>query len=371
MRPNCHDTAYNLPPTIMPVDRIGFGLGRWLCAATAATWLCSLLLMKPAHADGAEVKARLDWRRGPGALACLDGQWLAREVERRLHRKVFVQDDAAEPVQITVRGRVESSPEHGGLVARLQLESVDGSTIGTREIRAEGPDCASLEDGLPIVVALMVNLPRESVVLDLTAPGRPKAAPKSAADPAALSVATAATSHSRRWGWTLGAGFAGGLGLLPGTVLGSEARVGVEMPPVPEIRLATTFWAPSVHLDGAQGSLIWAWEIAAALCPDLVARSRLRAGACAQGGFGRFHSRGVGFERVFDGEGSLAHLGATGWIELALGGPWWMAVDLTAATPLVRHSLVFQQDASEKVLFRAPPVNGRAALAVILRVPSF
>jgi hypothetical protein len=341
--------------------------------------LLSAVTSRAAHADDRErVTARLEWERGPGASTCMDGQRLAEEVERRLRHKVFLWGSAASSADITVRGRVTASPTQDVLVAQLTLERTTDrgiQAIGTREIEAKGPDCTSLEQGLPIVLGLMVDLPRNSALLEPASAASP-VAPASPAPPAAppvlqVEAAPAPEKASRPWTWDLRAGAAGGMGMLPGVSRGARVSVGLQAPSLPAFRIGGTQWMPHHHREGLYGSDVRAWEIDAAVCPAFAETPHIRAGACARAAMGHFYARGIGFDRSSHGEGTLAHLGAGAWVEVPLGGPWSIALDLNAAAPLVRQQFVFYDESStQQVFFRSPVAAGWAALSVVLRLPA-
>ena len=134
--------------------------------------------------------------------------------------------------------------------------------------------------------------------------------------------------------------------------------------------MGLTYWTPAERSVGMYGAWSWAWEVDAAMCPAFLRRPRLRIGACGGGGVGHFWTRGVGFDRVESGGGTLAHLGAAAVAEVALGGPWWLGVDLAGAAPLVHQQFVFRDNGVQQVLFDAPVIHGRAGLFLVLRVPA-
>src|SRR5688500_741329 len=120
--------------------------------------------------------ARLEYA-APVGQGCLDAAALALAVEAQLERRVF--DEAR--AEVVVSGTARRTDE--GWVAELLLRRTDGTQIGMRELRTPSPECSALDEGLPLVVALMVDLPRSRIALTL--PQRPPPAAAPAAPPPA------------------------------------------------------------------------------------------------------------------------------------------------------------------------------------------
>ena len=107
-----------------------------------------------ARADG-EARGRtssLSWVRLPGAEACVATQALARAVEERLGREVFV---SAAQADVSVEGRIE--PKRGGWHAVLTLRDAKGALLGTREIDRPEPSCDAMTQPLALVIAVMID----------------------------------------------------------------------------------------------------------------------------------------------------------------------------------------------------------------------
>src|SRR5687768_1952397 len=103
----------------------------------------------------AALLAVLSVERGPGADACMDGARLARSVERRLKRRVFVSE-----AQADLRFRVRFRGVGEQVEARIELSNRDGTSRGTRLLVTTG-HCSKLDDSLALSVALLVDAPPE------------------------------------------------------------------------------------------------------------------------------------------------------------------------------------------------------------------
>src|SRR4051794_29209242 len=111
--------------------------------------------MVSAHATSraAPVKSSsLSWTRLPGAEECVATRELARAVERKLGRSVFV---SAADAELAVEGRVERAAPRGWR-ATIVVTRADGVTVGRRELHVAGGKCALLDESLVLVVALMI-----------------------------------------------------------------------------------------------------------------------------------------------------------------------------------------------------------------------
>jgi hypothetical protein len=94
----------------------------------------------------------LSWVRMPGAEECIATQPLARAVEERLGRTVFV---SAAEADVSVEGRVEGAPK--AWRATITLRDSKGALLGTRELTSDKPSCDSLREPLALVIAVMID----------------------------------------------------------------------------------------------------------------------------------------------------------------------------------------------------------------------
>src|SRR3954449_1410826 len=83
-----------------------------------------------AQAEEGKRTSSLAWVRLDGAESCIAGSALARSVEERLRRKVFV---SASDADISVEGSIGPAAK-GGFRAVLRVTAKDGTILGTREV---------------------------------------------------------------------------------------------------------------------------------------------------------------------------------------------------------------------------------------------
>ncbi len=97
-------------------------------------------------------------------IDCMSSAVLAQEVEARLRQPLDLE------LELEVHGRAERSPD--GVRATLSLRTREGALIGTRTVETEG-ECHGLDDVLPVVIAMMLNVPREELALFVRARPEP------------------------------------------------------------------------------------------------------------------------------------------------------------------------------------------------------
>ncbi len=102
--------------------------------------------------------ASLDWQRGSGAGGCVDGPGLARVVEARLGRPVFVGASGAEAI---VSGVVERRPSLAGaplsFAVHLGIADRSGNPLGVRDLLLDGADCSTLTEAIALVLAVTLD----------------------------------------------------------------------------------------------------------------------------------------------------------------------------------------------------------------------
>ena len=170
----------------------------------------------------------LSWVRMPGAETCPSSAELARAVEERLARRVFV---SAADADLAVEGRAERTPE--GWRAVLHVSRADGTLLGERTLSSEEPGCDALGRRVALTVALMID------PLTAPEPAPPRAAP--AEPPPTEPPVIVRTERvevpvpvpappAPRWRVEVDASLAFALGLQPTPSLGGITTVIVEPP---------------------------------------------------------------------------------------------------------------------------------------------
>jgi hypothetical protein len=81
-----------------------------------------------------------------------------RTTERVVERRPFVSSDQA---NVFIRGTVGPTEDARAYEARVFLVAGDGSVVGERKLRSEGPTCAALGDPLALVIGLAIDTLRQ------------------------------------------------------------------------------------------------------------------------------------------------------------------------------------------------------------------
>jgi hypothetical protein len=158
-----------------------------LAVALATTLLLSTSTRDARASDEKGRTSSLSWLRMPGSDSCIATQALARSVEERLGRRVFV---SAAEADVSVEGRIEKrTGANGGWHSVITIRDGKGALLGTRELDRNGASCAAMSDPLALVIAVMID--PEAKLSSSPPPLPPPAAPPVAAPPAAPTPAPA------------------------------------------------------------------------------------------------------------------------------------------------------------------------------------
>ena len=123
--------------------------------AAPCALLGSLLVLVAGRASAEPGRtSSLSWLRMPGADACIATQALARSVEERLGRHVFV---SAADADVSVEGRIERRTAAPGWHAVITIRDSKGALLGTRELDRPEPSCEAMNDPLALVIAVMID----------------------------------------------------------------------------------------------------------------------------------------------------------------------------------------------------------------------
>lgn len=322
------------------------------------------LLAAPAHGQAGDfVSARLDWQRGPGAETCASSEALRRAVAERLGRDPFVTAGA----DVIVKGRVAPEARGQGFVVDLELLSERRVRIGTRQLSTPADDCAALDESLPLVLALMLDIPRQEL-----ARAEAAAAPPPSREPVVRPTPIRVPPAAPREPWRFQAAGVvnGALGLLPEPGIGLGVTLGVEPPTFWLTEVDATLWLPS-KAEGADGGTRFSLLTAGLyLCPISLAPGSLQVDACFGQRVGRLEAEGFDFS-VNRRQVRLTYaLGVRGRAWLALAGPIRLGVGLGAEAPLARDEFFYRRQSGERPeLFRMAPVVGTAEAVLGVSLP--
>lgn len=299
----------------------------------------------------APVRARLEWSAPP---ACIAATALETAVSSQLGREVFTDGASAE---VTVRGQATVAGD--ALTVRLEMRSRSGVSLGVRTLRSSG-DCRALDGDIAIVVALMIDLPRERI--ELFVPARatvpssepPIVPPLAASTPFRIAVSAAAAL---------------GLELLPGVHGG--ARVGAEIDPLGwlPIEIALGLWLPVSAERGDSGAIFLAWSVRAGACA--IARiAPVDLGGCAAIEAGALHAAGYGLDQRLEPVRPLAALDVLAHIAIHLGDVVELRGRIGVLVPFIRDRFVYEGLEGRVAIHQAEVVAPLAELGLAVHFGS-
>jgi len=209
-----------------------------------AAWL--LLWLDGSHAVRAQtVRAHLTVDR-PVDSFCPTAQALQSDVEALAGRTLFTSGESAE---VSLECTLTEDDE--GARADIEVRGADGTLLGTRQVRSESGECASLRRPLAFVLWMLLER-----------------------DPHEAGRGGGARSGPRR-ALGFGASFAGSSGILPrpSPGFGASLRLGVARPV--DLRFDGEYWLPvRAETSSGAGAVLRGFSLGGAVCPALLPAAR-------------------------------------------------------------------------------------------------
>lgn len=310
----------------------------------------------PAAAQERHVRTFLDWDAALDEAGCASSADVAAAAEVRLQRPLGATTrEGAELILVARRiaGRTVS--------AELTLMLADGTVLGTRRLETRDPTCGDLGAGLPLVIALMVDLHEREAVLLLPPPAPPPApsppAPPPAPPPPVIE------DHGPIFSLEIGSSL--DVGGLPQPAISVEATATLRPYGSPiGVLVRGGIVTPQTSGEAIQLA-VWGARGAAGACleGDL---PPLRLGGCAlvEAGWLEATGGGLSTSRAADTfQLATVLLGDLLWIVDA----FQLRVEAGIGVPLVRTRFVYDVGGVEQPLFVSSPVSFRAGLTVGVR----
>jgi hypothetical protein len=338
---------------------------RLLTALTALAAVAGLASAGEARADEGKRTSSLAWVRLEGAEACIAGSALARRVEERLRRKVFV---SAADADISVEGSIGRDPK-GGFRAVLRVTARDGTVLGSRDVETRSPRCDAIDEKLALIVSVLIDPDPsdDEPAPDAAAPSPP---PPVVERERVVIVHDPAPTKVEEWRFELTVAATGLAGLQPGVGLGLAPSVLLHPPRFWGVLIGGGFAASTtsdvVRGASAEASLA---DGVLALCPLDAAKGPVEATACAGALVGALRSRGVGFDTTASTSSVVAGPLAAGRVTLAIAGPAVAYLAANLVVPLAHAEIGYRTPAGEGTLFRTSSVAGVGELGVGVRFP--
>lgn len=314
----------------------------------------------------------LSWVRLPGAESCITTPELGSRIEAHLGRPALVSPSVAD---VSIEARIAKTGD--GRAARYRAivggTRRDGTPIGTREIASETSDCRALDDGLVLVIALMIDP-------DALAPARPPP-PSPPSPPSDPVVTREVVVHERvilrdiereaapKRPWIVQGALTGAAAFerLPGVAPG----FGVSLRSGPSSLLAFEFsfgMYPSQTLEVRGRSVDFALiEGGVAFCPSVAFGSRVDLGGCAGLRFGEIRSRGRGFVNDKEVDRGLADVALGPRFMITVAGPVFALASASVLAPLVRQETRISNAGEPVILHRRSAIGGEVGIGAGIR----
>jgi hypothetical protein len=355
-----------------------------LCACATWALAASGVRANDTHRPG------LNWVRLAGAEQCLSAAKLSERVEARVGRVLFASADEAE---LFVDGHVR--PGAPGWDVVLEVSDPQGHILGRREMHFDGADCAVIDEGVALVIAVTLYpntaLVEAGIPLDRGTAGSldalfgaeptdpdpaslPSTAPTSPSPPAHAAPPPKPPAHAApgtrtdAWGLALDGAGTAGFGQLPGASLGLSAHVQLSAPHAWPIELGATGLLERTAKAGngvagqARFSLLLGSIAVCPWQPSWLPSLSL----CAGAEIGRLHVAPSGFAVVQAASSDfVTNLVGSGVLRAPLVGPLYLRAALSLALPLIQRSYGYQTPAATSArLYRMPQVAGRAEIGL-------
>ena len=295
-----------------------------------------------------ERHSSLSWVRTDGAESCIAATQLARTIEARLGRPVFV---SAADAEIAVEGRAERTAT--GFRAVLVITDADGVTLGDRTLESDAATCDELGELVAITVALMID--------PLTAPPEPPPTPTSVPEPEPEPAP--APRHRLEFDATLVAA----VGIAPSPTIGGQATF-LARPPsfVPLVLEGSLMPFATVDLGAGDRARFVQVLAGIAICPLWTRLGSVELHGCVGLDAGARIVTGDA-ARVDETERLLIQARATMRAHWDLGRRFTLRAGLHLAVPFRRAAIT--ADGGATTLFSPPPVAGMLDLGIGVHFP--
>lgn len=293
----------------------------------------------PTTTVGDELAVRLIYSREEGLQSCPDEAQLRAAVHLHLGYAVFDREPPTRELVVSVK-RVRSR-----FVARMELRSMDGVSMGARELDARGSVCDELAAalGLAIAVALDPTPLMRGDAADAPAPPAAATCPESTpcpvcpAQPTVQSPAPAPDPKSTTW--SIGLIGALGFGVLPETALALGVSASLDFDDFGVLLEGVVY--PNVTAESGAIALDTQTQILrVGACGTLLGDDPLLVAGCALGSIGALRVESpIAVERDITPTGTL---GARLLGQAHLVGPLWVELRADAHANLIRTTVSLQ-----------------------------
>jgi hypothetical protein len=275
---------------------------------------------------------------------------MARTVERKLHREVFVPATRAD---LMVEALVEPGQGSGFHVV-ITTSGADGTVLGQRELSTQESTCAAITESAALAIALMID--PEAVL----GPERP---PEPAPPPPPVPSVAVLPPAPEPWQGVLEVSAGLYAGLLPNVAPGFSMRA-IVAPPASRLAFelgGTYFLTQSVGVSASSQATFSLALAEVGLCTTPPNRAVALWG-CAGGEIGRLGAAGSNLPNQKSYDRWTVDLGARGTASFRAGERWLFSVSLAVVVPLARDT--FNAGDPQREVFRMSAVAGAGDFGV-------
>lgn len=296
--------------------------------------LALTLLARPAAAAVDDALPELAWRAPP---ECIPTGALARAVAVELGRPAFAAPGAAG--ELVVRGRVDRI-ENGRYRVEVALERASGAVLGVRTLTSDTTDCRSLDEATAVMLAIMLNVGRETL--------EPEPSP---------------------WSFRLAAAGGATLGLVPGAGLEVTVSGGPALPRVVglDLELGVTL---GTERPAGEGTIRGRVATARLAVSPVIVTGAGELSFHAAAGAGAMEGTAAGFAQATSAVRAFLDLRAGVQLALPLSRPVWLGLGVDAGFLPIRPTFVVRNpDGTRDELYEPRLVYGALALSLSFRPP--
>lgn len=312
----------------------------------------------------------LEWRVPTAGLECLNASSVEQRVEEQLGRDRFAAPGSDSEVALQAIVSASVAPQASNSV-RVDLElRRHGESLGGRSLEGSRDHCAALLESLVVVVALLVDLPRDELPLATASPA-PSPNPPSRPVPASLGGAPLVPPAARS-AKQLSLGLQATLlsGLQPGSSggFGVASRFALASAPALGLRAGLDYF-PRDRLAIAGGQLIFRSALLQlGLAPFRFGRrDRLNLEPWLMSALAGMHVEGRGFVQDRAGLRWIPLLGVTPRLTIPLSERWSLGVGGGLWLALLRPRFLLQSEQGAASLARPNRLSVSADFAACWR----
>lgn len=284
-----------------------------------------------------DAKAHLVWQVSLDG-ACVDQATIARQVEQRLGRRVFV---AREQADIVLEVAVKDLDNQSRSIA-VTLRSQKGAHWGERDIQVEA-DCHALESSLALMLSLTADIAKEEVERRIQ---RDRLGTTSVAPVLSISAVE---------------------GLLPSLAVGPQLALGVYSPLLGWWELHAA-WYPNQSVGDPTRAEFRTGLLGLHGCPLALHGVRTSVWACVAAHGAYLAAKGRGFDASYEQLESIFGAGAAIRGSWEMSDPWFLAASVGGDITLRRPRFYYETGAIRQDLFSVDPALFFVKLGVGLRL---